>query len=281
MAFRPIVVASVRDTGVYLTPMMRRGQKMACRFAHSIVANSNAVRDWLVNDGISPDHISVIRNGVVVPEAYRPSEFPIRKQLGIPLDAPVIATVSRVNRSKGLEYLLQSAVAVLQRLPNARLLIVGEDFNEPGYRAELERLSAQLGLGRSVFFLGERKDISNILQESTVFVLPSLSEGLSNVLLEAMAVGLPIVATNVGGNPEVVEDGKTGLLVPSKNPEELTRALCQILETPNCALRFGDAGRARAIQHFSIQSMVRQVHDLYGALLEKHAPHLAFAAETF
>jgi glycosyltransferase involved in cell wall biosynthesis len=103
-------------------------------------------------------------------------------------------------------------------------------------------------------------------------VLPSLSEGLSNVLLEAMTANLPIVATDVGGNPEVVEHGKTGLLIPPRNVDELTAAIIQILQCPDMASRFGDAGRARVVREFSLESMVRQTQDLYMALLEKRNP---------
>jgi glycosyltransferase involved in cell wall biosynthesis len=154
-------------------------------------------------------------------------------------------------------------------LPRVQFLIAGSDLSQPGYRLQLERLAGDLNLGTSVHFLGERSDIFDILSESDLFVLPSLSEGLSNVLLEAMIANLPVVATDIGGNPEVVEHGKTGLLIPPKNVDELTAAMMQLLQCPDLAGRFGQAGRTRVVTEFSLENMVRQTQDLYLSLLEK------------
>ena len=273
LARRPVTVAAVRDTGVYLTPVMQRFQKAACRLADCVIANSNAVRDWLINDGLNTKRIRVIRNGIAIPsEREGTGSSRIRKELGIPFDAPVVATVCRLTPSKGLEDLLQAAVRVTACLPTVRFLIAGTDLSQPGYKVELERYTDDLKLTGNVHFLGERSDVFNILSESDLFVLPSLSEGLSNVLLEAMTASLPVVATDVGGNPEVVEQGKTGLLVPARNVDELTAAMMQILQCPEMACRFGDAGRARVVTEFSLGNMVRQTQDLYLSLLEKHNP---------
>jgi glycosyltransferase involved in cell wall biosynthesis len=269
----PVTLAAVRDTGVYLTPWMRRFQKAACHLADGVIANSNAVRDWLINDGVNAKHIHVIRNGIAIPpKRDHASNFRVRQELGIELDAPVVATVCRLTPSKGLDDLLQSAVRVRACLPRVRFLIAGTDLSRPGYKIELEQYAAGLKLGENVRFLGERADVLDILSESDLFVLPSLSEGLSNVLLEAMTASLPIVATDVGGNSEVVEQGKTGLLIPPRNVDELTAAMVQILQCPDMAHRFGDAGRARVVSEFSLEKMLRQTYDLYFSLLEKRNP---------
>jgi glycosyltransferase involved in cell wall biosynthesis len=161
---------------------------------------------------------------------------------------------------------------VIAGLPRVHFLIVGSDLSQPGYRLDLERFAADLNLSTSVHFLGERSDVFDILSESDLFVLPSLSEGLSNVLLEAMVANLPVVATDIGGNPEVVQHGKTGLLIPPKDVDELTAAIMQILQSPDMACRFGHAGRTRVVTEFSLENMVRQTQDLYLSLLEKHNP---------
>jgi L-malate glycosyltransferase len=270
LARRPVTLAAVRDTGVYLTPIMRYAQKTACRLADCVVANSNAVRDWLVNDGVNAKRIRVIRNGIAIPPKREDTEhFRIRKELGIPLDTPIVATVCRLTPSKGLEDLLRAAVRVTACLPRVQFLIAGSDLSQPGYRLQLERFAADLNLSRSVHFLGERSDVLDILSESDLFVLPSLSEGLSNVLLEAMIANLPVVATDIGGNPEVVEHGKTGLLIPPKNVDELLAAIIQILQNPDMGCRFGDAGRTRVVTEFSLENMIQQTQDLYLSLLEK------------
>jgi glycosyltransferase involved in cell wall biosynthesis len=273
LARRPVIVAGVRDTGVYLTPVMRRFQRAACRLADCVIANSNAVRDWLVNDGLNAKRIRVIRNGIAIPPKTGDTvTFRVRRELGIPFDDAVVATVCRLTPSKGLENLLRAAARVTACLPHVQFLIAGTDLSQPGYKVQLERYAADLKLSRNVHFLGERSDVLDILAESDLFVLPSLSEGLSNVLLEAMTASLPVVATNVGGNPEVVEHGKTGLLVPPRNVDELTAAMMQILQCPDLACSLGDAGRARVVTEFSLENMVRQTHDLYLSLLEKRAP---------
>src|SRR5256886_4183628 len=137
------------------------------------------------------------------------------------------------------------------------------------YKRELEGYAVQLGLGERVVFAGFRLDVPEILAEVAVSVLPSLSEGLSNVLLESMAAGAPVVATRVGGNPEVVEDGETGLLVPPRDPAALAQAICRLLDSPELASRFGQAGRERVIKSFSLERMVQKTESLYLDLLNR------------
>src|SRR4029079_6539900 len=192
------------------------------------------------------DRIIVIPNGIAVSDERRQCvDFPIRRQLGIPRAPPLVAVVCRLNRKKGIEYFLQAAAIVRGRFPEARFLIVGSSCFDPNYQPELERLTRQLNLSDKVIFTGERNDIPALLNEIDLSVLPSLSEGLSNSLLEAMAAGVPVIATNVGGNPEVVQDGRSGLLVPSRDANALAQAMIRILESPDLACRFGDAGYQR------------------------------------
>jgi L-malate glycosyltransferase len=273
MARCPVTIAAVRDTGVYLTPTMRHIQRVVCRLADCVIANSNAVRDWLIGEGINHKGIHVIRNGIAIPPKREDADsFRVRKELGIPFDAPIVTTVCRLTPSKGIEDLLKAAVRVTACLPRVRFLVAGKDLSQPGYMLQLERYAADLKLSDNLRFLGERSDVLDILSESDLFVLPSLSEGLSNVLLEAMTASLPVVATDVGGNPEVVEDGRTGLLVPPRNADELATAMMQILQCPDMACRFGENGRDRVVSEFSLESMVRQTHELYVSLLEKRNP---------
>jgi len=140
---------------------------------------------------------------------------------------------------------------------------------DTAYRGELERYAARLGLGGRVVFTGVRQDVPAVLAEAAVSALPSLSEGLSNVLLESMAGGVPVVATAVGGNPEVIEDGVTGLLVPPRDAGALARGICLLLEDRVLAARLGRAGRQRVAQHFSLARMVGENERLYVRLLEQ------------
>jgi glycosyltransferase involved in cell wall biosynthesis len=147
-------------------------------------------------------------------------------------------------------------------------VIIGDNSFNPEYREELKRQTARLGMQDRVIFTGFRLDVQKILSSLAVSVLPSLKEGLSNALLESMAAGLPVVATDVGGNPEVVIDGETGLLVPAKNPSALAEAICRVLLTPGLRQSFGQAGRRRVLDHFSNERMIRTVERLYVDLLE-------------
>ena len=150
---RPVIVAAVRDTGVYLTPVMRRFQKAACRLADCVIANSNAVRDWLVNDGLNAKRIRVIRNGIAIPAKREGATegFRVRKELGIPFDDAVVATVCRLTPSKGLENLLRAAAGVTACLPHVQFLIAGTDLSQPGYKVQLERYAADLKLSNVHF----------------------------------------------------------------------------------------------------------------------------------
>jgi glycosyltransferase involved in cell wall biosynthesis len=262
----------VRDTGVFTSQVKLKtlSQKTACRLADRVIANSGAVRDWLVGLGLDENHIDVIPNGIALdgrPE--RPRDFPIRRELGIDPNVQVIAVVSRLNPRKGVEYFLEAAAIVAQRFPDVRFLIIGGSYFDPAYQPRLEKLSQDLKLTDRVIFTGERNDISVVLKEIDLAVLPSLSEGLSNALIEAMAAELPVVATNVGGNPEIVQDGKTGFLVPPRDAGALSAAMIRFLESPDMRHRFGEAGYERVATRFSLTSTVQKTEELYTALLER------------
>jgi glycosyltransferase involved in cell wall biosynthesis len=172
-------------------------------------------------------------------------------------DGPVVA-VGRLSPEKDHPTLLR-AVALAGRAAPLRWEVAG---NGP-CRAALERLAAELGLGDRVRFLGEVADVPALLGRASVFVLPSLTEGLSLTLLEATARGLPVVATRVGGNPEVVVDGETGLLVPPGAPAALAGAVLRLLDDPATARRLGAAGRRRVETHFDVRRMVAEYETLY------------------
>lgn len=267
-----ITIASVRDTGVFTSQIKLKtlSQRTACRLADRVVANSSAVRNWLVSLGVDQNHIDVIPNGIAVNERLtRPRDFGIRHELGIDPKVPVIAVISRLNPGKGIEYLLKAAVIVREQFPEARFLVVGGSYYDPAYKPSLEFLARKLNVADRVLFTGERNDIQQLLQEMNISVLPSLSEGLSNSLLESMAAGLPVVATSVGGNPEIVQDGKTGFLVPARDERALSDAILRVLKEPELGKRFGQAGYERVSRYFSLAATVRKTEDLYTRLLEE------------
>ena len=274
----PVIIASIRDTGVYLSPAQKRVQRIVCRFADCILVNAEAIRRWLIEEGYQSAKIAVIRNGIDLSRFARKQDGTrLRLELGLPRRAPVVVMLSRLNPQKGIDYFLEAAAYVRERCPKAHFLVVGDRFilqdgvrqRDVAYQQELERRAARLGLGRCMVFTGFRADVPELLAEAAVSVLPSLSEGLSNTLLESMAAGVPVVATTVGGNTELIEDGVNGLLVPPRDPAALAEAICAILNDRDLARRLGQEARQRVVERFSLERMVSETQDLYVQLLER------------
>jgi len=187
--------------------------------------------------------------------------------------------LSRLSRLKGVEDFLDAAATVAQRFGEAHFLVIGDNIDPDGsrYRSELESRAARLGLQKRVIFTGFRLDVPRLLSAVSVSVLPSLSEGLSNTILESMAAGAPVVATRVGGSPEALEDGVDGLLVPPRDSAALSRAIGWVLEHPEAARDLGRRARARVAEEFSLARMIRETECLYARLLERPARRKAIA----
>jgi glycosyltransferase involved in cell wall biosynthesis len=265
LAGAPIVVASIRDTGDLLTPMQRRLQKMVCRLADCVLVNAEAIRENLIEQGYDPSNIVVIRNGIRLAKVTGKGRGAVlRRELGLPLSARLVAVFSRLNRMKGVQYFLDAAIVLAGRFPDVRFLVVGDGESKKG----LEEHACRLGLGQRIVFTGFRGDVPDLLSETAISVLPSLSEGASNTLLESMAAGIPVIATRVGGNPEVVEDGVSGLLVPPRDSAAIAAATARLLEDEDLALRLGRAGMRRVSELFSIDGSVRETERLYQRLVE-------------
>jgi glycosyltransferase involved in cell wall biosynthesis len=260
-----IVVASIRDRGDILTPMQRWIQKLVCRLADCVLVNAEAIREALIGQGYRPGNIVVIRNGVAASRpGTRENGAALRLELGVPASAPLVFVFSRLNTMKGLEYFIEAAALVAGKVSEARFLIVGDG----GRRTELEAHARRLGLENRVIFTGFRTDVPELLSEAAVSVLPSLSEGLSNSLLESMAAGVPVIAANVGGNPEIIEHDVSGLLVPVRDSAALAAAMGRLLDDPLLAARFGEAGRQRVAEVFSMERSLGEVESLYERLVE-------------
>jgi glycosyltransferase involved in cell wall biosynthesis len=283
MAGVPVVIASIRDRAPYLTPMQKRAQRWACQFADCILVNAMAVKEWLIGEGYDASKIVVIPNGVELNrfERVEGTESPFRA-LGVPEGAPVVLVVSRLNPLKGLEPFLEAAALVVKDVPSARFVIVGDtNPNERPYWSILTNLTGTLGLTERVMFAGLRRDVPQLLAAATVSVMPSLNEALSNVLLESMAAGAPLVATRVGGTPEAIEDGVNGLLVPPGDPVTMARAIADLLTDPVKARRLGVAARQAINERFSMEHMVTATEQLYHALLDGHTQVSTLARREF
>jgi glycosyltransferase involved in cell wall biosynthesis len=268
----PVVLASIRDRGIYLTPAQKVAQKWACGFADRILVNADSIRDWLLEQGYQENKIVVIKNGIDM-SLYdiAPEQNTLRKELGIAADVPVVVMMSRLNAQKGVDDFIKAAALVNRIHPDVQFLIVGakvhyenQVFSEDSqYLEGLYKLVADLGISDRLKFTGHRTDTPAILSLAAVSVLPSHSEGLSNTLLESMAAGVPTVATDVGGNPELIRDGINGLLIPIKSPDRLAAALITILDNPALARQFGTEAKKMAVENFSLVKMTADTHALY------------------
>jgi L-malate glycosyltransferase len=267
----PVVIASIRDRAPYLTAMQKRVQRYACQFADCVLVNADAVRDWLIGEGYDASKISVIRNGVDLSKFDdAPPPGQLRRELGLPEHTPLVGVISRLTRLKGLEHFLEAAAMVRLRVPEARFLIAGETSPmDREYLGELQQYAERCGVAESVIFTGLRRDVPAVLSSLDVSVMPSLNEALSNVVLESMAAGAPTVATRVGGTPEAIADGVTGVLVPPADSRALADAIVHLLHDTRLATYLGAAARARIVDHFSVRRMVRSTEDLYVELLER------------
>jgi L-malate glycosyltransferase len=271
LAATPVVIASIRDRGAYLTPMQKRVQRFVCRFADCVLVNAEAVKDWLTSEGYDASKIIVIPNGVELDRFGEPPDpARVRRELGIPVEAPMVMVVSRLTRQKGLEQFLEAAEILMPRFPDARFVIVGyANPAEQDYENGLKVLTDRLGLTGRVIFTGLRQDVPSLLAAATVSVMPSLNEALSNVLLESMAAGAPTVATRVGGTPEAIVDEATGLLVEPGDPRALASAIERLLREPALAQRLGVAARKAIEDRYSVEKMVRATESLYLDLLAR------------
>jgi len=274
----PVVIASIRDRGVYLTKTQKLLQKLVCRMADRILVNADSIRDWLLEQGYQQQKITVIKNGIDL-SSYDATKAKragsIRADWGIKEDAPLVVMLARLNLQKGVVDFIQGAALVKHEHPTARFLIIGQpSFDSINavngdishYQQWLD-LRAELKLEDCLFFCGYRSDVAQILSHAAVSVLPSHSEGLSNTLLESMAAGVPIVATNVGGTPELIEDGVNGILVPPHSPEQLAEGISRILGSEPLALRLRQLARRRVRENFSLDAMVRKTNEVYAAQL--------------
>jgi glycosyltransferase involved in cell wall biosynthesis len=233
---------------------------------HHIIGNSWAVKkDMVARQRFFQDKISVIHNGINDSSAVGLQEKlreAIRRKLDIGLEEKVVIMVANLIHYKGHGDLISAAALIRDHGVKVRYLLVGEDR---GIQKELVQRIESLGLGEGIQFLGMQQDVGPLYAASDISVLPSHEEGFSNVILESMAAGLPVIATRVGGNPEAVIDGVTGWIVPPQCPEILSKKIIDLLENPDRKKRFGSAGERRVRLKFGLRRMVIAHMSVYEA----------------
>jgi glycosyltransferase involved in cell wall biosynthesis len=244
-------------------------ERLAGRLTDCLIAVSESEREQAVNHGlISPARIVVIPNAIDI-QRFRPDPVigrQLRIEFGVPDDAMVVGTVARFIEQKDPITFIRAARLIADRMPNVRFLWCGEG----PMRHEIEQLAAELELTSVIHFLGYRKDIANLMNVFDMFVLTSIFEGLPYTILEAMAVGLPLVVTDVVGNRDVVIDGQNGLIVVPRSPEEVANAVSKLFQDREKRLSMGQESYYLVTKHYRIQDMVSNIEGVYEDLLQSN-----------
>jgi glycosyltransferase involved in cell wall biosynthesis len=233
------------------------------RLAARVLAVSRSTRDTVVAQGYPTALVEIVHNGIDVDAHARRRGTGLRQALGVPAEAPLVGEIARLCDVKGQRELIDAAALA----PGAHVVLVGEDLEQQGaYRVLLEERARTRGVADRVHLLGFRSDAAELLEQFDMLVLPSWIEGLPGVVLEAMAHGKPVIATPVGGTPELVEDGVTGIIVPARDPEALAEAIRTLAADRGRAQALGAAGRERAARDFSETAMTGRVLEVYDAV---------------
>lgn len=256
----PVVIGSHRQIGDLLTPAQFRAQAMAFRLCDAVVCNSQAAADRLAESGVSRKKLAVIGNALP-PEVFAPATPALPKAPGVLR----VGMVARMNAHyKNHAGFLRIAARIRQQMPNVEFLLVGDGPLRP----EVERQARELGIADAVSFLGDRRDIPALHASMDVAVLTSDSESLSNVILEAMATGLPVVAFHGGGNPELVNEDR-GVLAPAGDEEAFAAAVLKLLANPARREEAGRKALAFVRENFGLDRVRSRYEELYRILLRK------------
>lgn len=233
--------------------------RIADAWADALLANSQEVWRHASEVGrCRPEKLRLVPNGIDIERYRKPCSN------GFHDERPIVGTVLRLEPVKGPDVFVEAAGRIAAKMPQARFIVIGEGT----LRQDLERRAASLGLENRIQFLGERDDVAEILPSFSVFLLPSMVEGMSMALLEAMAAARPIVATRVGGNVDLIRDQETGLLVSPGDPDEMAAAVLRLLKDTGWAKRLGHAAQGTVVNHYSADGMVEKIERIYSDVLD-------------
>ena len=270
--FASLAVRKIKTPLVWHVRVSTAEKKSLDRFLYNrsqkVIAVSRAASLRFSGYDLASDKMAVIPNGVDLTQfKSMPPDSKLREELDIEEGSVLVGTLGQLIPGKGQDVLIRAAKRVAEQAAEVKYVIVGN--RNKAYKNTLEELSAGLGIQNKVRFIGYREDIPQIMNCLDIVVLPSTShlEGLSRVIIEAMACGKPVIATDAGGNPEAVEDGKSGILVPPGDPDELARAILELARDADKRKRMGEAGRKRAEQLFSIEMNVARIEEIYEEIL--------------
>jgi L-malate glycosyltransferase len=265
-------VTSKGETDGFRTPMQKRAERMSFRLAHRVIANCLVVQNQLIKEGVNPAGIIQHYNGLdlerlkVRPDLQREV---VLASFGLPIPRRFISIVANLhNPVKDHQMFLRAAARVRAAVPDAAFVIAGEGELMPGLR----ELAVQLRIERDVFFVGRCDNVPELLFASDVGVLSSKAEGFANAILEYMAAGLPVVATDVGGVREAIAEGESGFVVPAGDEQRMAERIIEVLSNPERGRRMGERGKV-IVEKFSCEQHLSNTLELYEELLS--TPHRA------
>jgi len=261
-----VATVHLHDLSTYALRLYRLLDLVTLRFFPKVITVAESLRQELIGAGLPADKLVTIHNAIDAQAFASQAEADnhrLREQLGIEDQQPIVSTVGRLSPQKRHQDFLEAARRTLAVLPGAHFLVIGDGPE----RGDLEALAASLGIDSAVSFLGHRQDVAAWMAISDVIVMASIREGLPYVLLEALALAKPVVATCVGGVPELIRDGETGLLVPTQQPARMAEAILYVLSHGEEAARLGEKGRELVWQKFSPQSMAHKTAEVYREVL--------------
>ena len=262
----PVIITSQRDLSHadWYQGRRKKWLRKAQSSSSAVLTNARMIREGLVREeGLAESKVRVIYNGVDLDRFHSSPNIRAKLFPGMERAKLVVLVGNMHTEVKGQPTLIAAAPDVVARFPNARFVLVGDGEKREDFQAAAQAT----GVGANFMFLGRRNDVADILAACDIAVLPSAAEGMPNAVLEYMAAGLPVVASSVGGNVEVIADGATGLLVPPVDPPSLSQALSQLLSDDVLALRLSRQGRELVEQRFSFERLTREIGALYEELL--------------
>jgi len=262
------ICSSRRDMGLLRTSKHMFLYKLCTPLYSRVLAVSKRVAQWHQRqDAIMPQRVEVIYNGVPLDRYnHRVDRDRVRNAFRIPPNATMVTTVANINPWKGLDVFLETAAIVHSQHPETAFVIAGDKTDIEHYEV-LKARARELGISSNVFFLGRVTDIPSLLMSSDIFALLSRTEGFPNVVVEAMAAKIPVVATDVGGTSEIVTDGVSGYLVPSEDHQTAAATILSLLSVPSRGDRITHAARVLVEERFSMETMVQRHIEVYDALL--------------
>ena len=267
MAQVPARITSKGETDGFRTPMQKRAERISFRLAHRVIANCLVVQNQLIREGVNPKRIIQHYNGLDLERMkVRPglTRDEARSLFALPRDRRLISIVANLrNPVKDHPMFLRSAARVRAAVPDAAFVIAGEGELMPSLR----QLASELGIAEDVHFIGRCDDVASLLFASHVGVLSSKAEGFANAILEYMAAGLPVVATDVGGVREALSEGETGYIVPAGDEKKMAERIIQVLSNDEDARVMGACGKAIVADKFSSDKHLRNTLELYDELL--------------